>query len=357
MIDPSPFFIKREDSLREAIQCIDRNAKGIALVVDSNNHLLGTISDGDVRRAILGGISLQTPVGKVLENKADSPYPVPITAPVDTERSILLSMMQQRSIRQLPLLDGNGRVVEMVTLEELLPRDVLPLQAVIMAGGKGARLRPLTEEIPKPMLPLGDRPIMEHIIEQLQQSGIRRVNVTTNYLSEKIMEHFGDGDSLGVEINYLAEDEPLGTAGALGLLQRPTEPLLVINGDILTRLDFRSMLSFHRRHSADMTVAVRQYDLQVPYGVMQCDGPYIRQVHEKPQYNFLVNAGIYLLEPSVYQLIPSGEHFDMTDLIERLLAEGQEVVSFPVVEYWLDIGQHEDYLRAQQDIENWESNR
>jgi NDP-sugar pyrophosphorylase family protein len=220
-----------------------------------------------------------------------------------------------------------------------------------MAGGFGTRLLPLTEDLPKPMLPLGDQPLLELTIRKLQQANIRYVNITTYYLPEKISDYFGDGKEFGVEINYVNEDEPLGTAGALGLLAIPDEPLLVINGDIITQVDFRSMLSFHRTHQADLTVGVRQYEVQVPYGVMECEGVHVKQVREKPTYHYLVNAGIYLLEPTVYRYINRGERFDMPDLIRHLIEEGRTVVSFPIVEYWLDVGQHKDYEQAQLDME------
>jgi NDP-sugar pyrophosphorylase family protein len=260
--------------------------------------------------------------------------------------------MRERVIRQIPLLDGDGCVEDLVTWEDLLTVEDLPLQAVIMAGGMGTRLRPLTEELPKPMLPVGGRPLLERIVEQLQKAGIRRVTVTTHYKPEKIIEHFGDGRAFGVELTYVNEHQPLGTGGGLGLLPVPQQPLLVINGDILTQVDFRAMLAFHQEHRAEMTVAVRRYDVQVPYGVVECDGPFVRQLKEKPQMGFLVNAGIYLLEPSGYDLIPNGKHFDMTDLIQWMLNNGRAVVSFLIREYWLDIGQHTDYAQAQGDVEN-----
>ena len=191
---------------------------------------------------------------------------------------------------------------------------------------------------------------MERIIDQLKDVGIRQVNVTTLYKPEKIKDYFGNGEAFGINLNYIHESEPLGTGGALGLLPMPDEPMLVINGDILTQVDFRAMLDYHKEHNADMTVAVRQYGLQVPYGVVECEGPIIRNLKEKPELMFFVNAGIYLLDPSVYKFIPSGEHFNMTDLIQWLLDAGRLVVSFPVREYWLDIGQHADYIQAQQDL-------
>jgi len=359
MVQLADFLVALDSSIREVMVCIDRNRKGIALVVDEEHHLIGTVTDGDIRRAILARIGPGVPVSELLSRKADSPYPQPVTAQAGTPQSELLHLMQKRSVHQIPLMDADGRVVDLVTLDELLPEHVpdqiLPLEAVIVAGGFGTRLRPLTEDLPKPMLPVGGRPLIELIIEQLRQAGIHRVNVTTHYCSDKITSHFGDGREFGIELNYVIEDRPLGTAGALGLMEAPDEPLLVINGDILTRVDFRSLLAYHRKHNADLTVGVRRYDLQVPYGVLECEGPYVRHLREKPQLDFLVNAGIYLLEPSVHRYIPNGQRFDMTDLIQRLLEDGRSVVSFPIVEYWLDIGQHMDYEQAQEDIRDWRS--
>jgi dTDP-glucose pyrophosphorylase/CBS domain-containing protein len=352
MMEVEKFVVAPHSTVREVMSCIDRNARGIALVVDEERRLIGTLTDGDIRRAILDDLSLDVTANELLARKVNSSYIRPVTAQVGTRRGELLELMQGRGVRQIPLVDGAGRLLDLITLDELLPKQVLPLQAVIMAGGLGTRLRPLTEEIPKPMLPLGDRPLMERTIERLREAGIRRVNVTTHYRPEKITDHFGDGQEFGVEINYVAESRPLGTAGALGLMEAPHEPLLVINGDILTRVDFRAMLDYHRKHAADLTLGVRHYDLQVPYGIVECEGPQVRQVREKPMFHFLVNAGIYLLEPSMHQYIPRGQHFDMTDLIQRLLENKCAVLSFPIVEYWLDIGQYDDYEQAQEDVKN-----
>ncbi|MCD4671625.1 MAG: nucleotidyltransferase family protein [Anaerolineaceae bacterium] len=345
-------FIGVDASIRDAIACIDSNGKGIALIVDVEQRLVGTVSDGDIRRAMLAGENLDTSVQVLLDAKRSGPYAIPVTASIQTPPEKILALMQEFIISQVPLLDEEGRVVEVALMEEMLPDQSVPLQAVIMAGGEGVRLRPLTEDIPKPMLPVGDRPLMELVIEQLRNSGIEQINVSTRYLSDKIKAHFGDGASMGVELNYVTEDRPLGTAGALGLMHTPDSPLLVINGDILTRLDFRAMLAFHRKHKAELTVAVRQYDLQVPYGVVECNGPFVSDVREKPAYRFFVNAGIYLLEPSVLGCIPNGERYDMTDLIQQLLDEGQTVANFPIMEYWLDIGKYDDYQKAQDDVKN-----
>ena len=246
--DISSLFIQPDDSIQQAILCIDKNVCGIALVVDKQQHLLGTITDGDVRRAILAGVDLNSAVAGLLERKKNSIYPQPIIAAASAESESLLKLMHERSIRQVPLLDDHQRVVDMVVLTDLLPLEDLPLQAVLMAGGFGTRLRPLTENIPKPLLPVGDRPLMELMIEQLRASGIHNIHVTTHYLADKVKDYFGDGESLGVDLQYVTEDSPLGTAGALGLITPGDDPLLVLNGDILTRLNFRAMLEFHRSH-------------------------------------------------------------------------------------------------------------
>ncbi len=349
--DVTSFCVRAADTIRDAVSRIDAMRLGIALVVDADGRLVGTVTDGDVRRAVLADVSLDRPVQMLLDSKADSPFPRPITALADAPPAALLALLQQYGVTHLPLVDAEGRPVDLVTTDDFLPaQGGAGLQAVIMAGGPGSRLRPLTEDVPKPMLPIGGRPLMEIIIEQLREAGIRRVNVTTHHRPEKITGHFGDGSNFGVEINYVEEDQPLGTAGALGLIASPTETLLVINGDILTQVGIRAMVTYHREHRADLTVAVRPYAVQVPYGVVESEGPRVTRLTEKPELRFFVNAGIYLVEPVVHGYIPGGDRFDMTDLIVRLIGAGRTVISFPLHEYWLDIGQHEDYERAQQDV-------
>ena len=351
-IDIRALCVAPNATIRQAVACIDRGQCGVALVVDESNRLVGTITDGDVRRAMLASIVLEDSVEQLLASKSNIAYTAPVVALVGTPPDRLLQIMKERSVRQIPLLDTAGRVEDLATLDELAPREGLPVQAVIMAGGFGTRLRPLTEDLPKPMLPVNGRPVMERIVDQLREVGIRHVNVTTHYKPEKIIEHFGDGHAFGVELNYVNEDRPLGTGGALGLMPQPQEPLLVINGDILTQVDFGAMLAFHQENHALMTIAVRRYDVQVPYGVIECEGSRVRHLSEKPRLGFLVNAGIYLLEPAVFGFMPQGQHFNMTDLIQWLLDADRVVASFPIHEYWLDIGQHADYAQAQSDSES-----
>lgn len=329
--------------ISEALPILNRPETDVLLLCDNDRQFVGTLSYRNIRQAMLGGLSFNEPCLRAADLN-------PTTASPQVSYSEARHLMNG-TVSHLPLVDGEGRLVNLLSHEDWLEEDILPLSAVIMAGGFGTRLRPLTNNLPKPLLPIGGRPIMELIVEQLREAGIRQFYVTTHYLPEKIMNHFGDGRSFGVDMTYIAENTPLGTAGALGLIEEPTRPLLVINGDILTKLDFRAMWSFHRAHQAALTVAVRQYEYQVPYGVMESEGPYLRQLSEKPRLNFLVNAGIYLLEPAVLRHIPVGRRFDMTDLMNSLLDHDRVVVNFPMIEYWLDIGQHADYQKAQQDFQ------
>lgn len=332
-------------SLREAVAVMQNGCKQITLVVDDERRLLGTITDGDVRRAILQGIAMETPAGEIMQKSFTAGRASDLA-------SDIFALMQEKLLRHVPLLDEGGILVDLVWISDLIKQDQPDLSAVVMAGGFGKRLLPLTESLPKPMLPMGDRPVMEHIIDNLRTAGVRDVNVTTHYMPEKIKGHFGNGRRFGVEIKYISEDRPLGTAGALGLMKPPRQPMLVVNGDIMTQVDFRAMFAFHRENRADLTLGVRQYELQVPYGVIDCEGALIKKICEKPTHKFLVNAGIYLLDPVAHRYIPKNQRFDMPELIEKLIAAGKRVVSFPIMEYWLDIGQHADYQRAQLDVEN-----
>lgn len=349
----SDICVTRNATVRAVTTQIDGTGYGIALVVDRERRLEGTITDGDIRRAMLAGLSLDAPASELLRRKADSVYARPVTAAVEADRGDVLQLMRERSVRQVPLLDATGRVADLVTLEELVPDDLDGVQAVIMAGGRGTRLRPLTEDLPKPLVPVGGRPLMELLIQQLRDAGFRRVHVTTHFHADKIASHFGDGSSFGIEISYLTEGSPLGTAGGLSLIEGGAEPLLVVNGDILTRVDFRAMLAYHREVGADLTVAVRRHAVQVPYGVIELEGVHVKHVREKPTIECFINAGIYLLEPSARQFIPAVQPLDMTSLIQRLIDESRPVAGFPIVEYWLDIGRPSDYEQAQRDVREW----
>lgn len=350
--DVTKLCVLQEKSILETITQMDEVRLGIVLVVDGSQRLVGTITDGDVRRAVLANIDLQQPVSVLLARKAGSRFAQPVTARAQADSNSYLEILKRNSIMHLPLVDEQYHVVGLVSRDDFLPDQALPVHAVVMAGGRGSRLDPLTSHIPKPMLRIGDRPLLEIIVAQLRDAGIKRVKVTTHHKGEQIAEHFGDGKKFGVELSCVEEDHPLGTVGGLGLLEVPTETTLVINGDILTQVDFRAMLTYHQEHQAALTVAVRHYDFKVPYGVIECNGPVVSQVTEKPVIDFFVNAGIYLLEPVVYRFIPNGQRFDATELIQRLLQEGLSVVGFPIREYWLDIGEHVEYEQANQDVQS-----
>jgi dTDP-glucose pyrophosphorylase len=325
---------------------------GIIMVVDFDGRLIGTVTDGDVRRAVLANIDLNGSITLLLEQKQESVFAEPITAPSGADRATLRRVLQKHNINQLPLVDADQKVVALVTLDEFVPRQETSLQAVIMAGGAGTRLRPLTDNVPKPMLPVGDQPLLEIIVGQLRDAGIKQLNLAVHHQSEQITQHFGDGRNFGVDIGYVTEERTLGTAGAIGLLGSPQGTLLIIYGDIFTQVDFRAMVAYHQEQTADLTIAVQRYEMQVPYGVVECKGSSVQRLTEKPTLNFFVNAGIYLLEPQVQRLIPNGEPSDMTEIIEKTLNQGMNVAAFPIHEGWIDIGQPEQYQQAQVDAKN-----
>ncbi len=338
-------IISPQATIAEAIAVLDKAGTGALMLSEQGGILCGLLTDGDIRRAVLRSQALDLACSTIANR-------TPVVVPPTATKTEMLHIMNTRDINHLPVVDADGRIVNFVLRKDLVTEEQLELSAVIMAGGFGKRLLPLTEQTPKPMLPVGDRPLLEFSIEQLRKAGIRRVNVTTHYLPDKIIDHFGDGSGFGVDLNYTTEDHPLGTAGGLKLMPALDGTMLVINGDILTGVSFQKILAYHREHKADITVGVRRYEVQVPYGVIECVGERVVRLTEKPQLNFLINAGLYLLEPSVYRYIPDGRRFDMTDLIERLIQEGRPVVSFPIVEYWLDVGRHADYEKAQEDVKS-----
>jgi dTDP-glucose pyrophosphorylase/CBS domain-containing protein len=333
--------ISPDTTIAEAIAQLDKAGTGVLLLCQSDRILRGVITDGDIRRAILLGKPMEAPCSTIASKE-------PVVASHSIPMAEALRLMNQHDINQLPVVDAENHVVELLLRKDLVTDVQLDLPAVVMAGGYGKRLLPLTESVPKPMLPVGDRPLLELIIQQLHRAGIRDVNLTTHYLPDSILNHFGTGKDFGVSLNYSKEDHPMGTAGGLKLMKRPESSFLVINGDILTGLPFQEMLMYHRKHGADLTVGVRKYDMQVPFGVVECDGVRITGIREKPSMSFFINAGTYLLEPSACDYIPDGRPFDMTDLIQKLLETGKTVVAFPIMEYWIDVGRHEDYQKAQE---------
>ena len=332
-----------ELSIADAISQLDRAGTGGLVLCRADGQVAGLLTDGDIRRAVLRKMSLADPCGSIATQ-------APLVARAPIEPAEALALMLQHDINHLPVVDDAGVLIDFLLRKNLVVDAPGDLSAVVMAGGFGKRLMPLTENLPKPMLPVGERPLLERTIDQLRGAGIREVHLTTHYLPDSIVGHFGDGEAFGVHMSYATEDEPMGTAGGLRLIPRPDGPFLVINGDILTRVSYREMLRFHRKHGATLTVGIRAHEVEVPFGVVEADGVRVTELTEKPLLRLLVNAGIYLLEPGAWDFIPAGRRFDMTDLIRRLLDEGEVVVGFPIFEYWQDVGRHEDYSRAQEDV-------
>ncbi|HYR38377.1 MAG TPA: sugar phosphate nucleotidyltransferase [Methylomirabilota bacterium] len=332
-------------SLREALEAITKNGRQAVLVADAEGVLVGMVTDGDLRRAILRGVPLDGGVADIMN-------PVPVTASPGLGRAAAVELMLARGIRHLPLVEAGRRLVDVLFLEEQIAAPPLPTPAVIMAGGEGQRLRPLTESTPKPLVLVGGRPLVEIMIERLRQSGITDITIALHHKSEIIRERLGDGARLGVRIGYALEPKPLGTMGALLLLrERLRQPFFVVNADVLTRCDFRAMWEFHRRQGrAAMTVGVSTHQVDIPYGEFTLHGERVTRVEEKPRKEFPVNAGIYLLDPSAVEVIPAGEYFDATDMIRTLLDRERVVAAYLIREYWLDVGRLPDLEKANRDV-------
>jgi dTDP-glucose pyrophosphorylase len=338
--------LRPDAPLMAAVRAIEFSRRRIAVVVDDEGYLLGTLTDGDVRRCLLDGGTLATPVARAMNSQ-------PVTAKLDSPSSYLLDLMRRGNILALPQVDDEGHFKRLVHLTDLCIETSEASKisafefAVIMAGGEGMRLRPLTEKIPKPMLDIGGLPLLERQIQRLVRNGVRRVYLSVNYLWRVIEEHFGDGTGFGIEIRYLREKEKLGTAGALSLLpETPSSPILVMNGDILTTSSFDNLFAFHQSNGAYVTVAAVDYRVNIPYGVIHAEGQFIRRLEEKPSQRFFCNAGIYAVSPQTLDLLRQAEHCNMTDVVETCLSRNFPVAVFPVHEYWSDIGTPDDLEKA-----------
>lgn len=310
---------------------IERGGAGLALVVDASLRMVGTLADGDIRRAILEGWELSSPLAPHVRHNF-----VSVGAAVG--RAEVLDLMQARQIAAIPVLDEEGHILGIHLMREILGAVERPNWAVVMAGGVGSRLRPLTEKLPKPMLKVAGRPILERIVLHLVGHGIRRVYLSVGYLGAVIEEHFGDGSRFGCRIEYLREHGPLGTGGALSLLpDTPTAPLVVMNGDLVTQADVGAMLESHE--GASVTVGVRPWLCSIPFGCIEVEDSRITRIEEKPTLARLVNAGVYVLSPSVLARVPAGVDFPITALLESCIAEGETVRAFEVDGEWTDVGQ------------------
>lgn len=327
-------------TIQDAIRNLDLLGIKIVLVVNDSGQLEGTITDGDIRRGLLRGLTLSSPITGVIHRDA-------LVVPPQIGRDMVLQLMKANLIHQVPVVDENHRVVGLHLWDEITTPAARPNLVVIMAGGLGSRLRPHTESCPKPLLPVAGKPILEHIIGRAKLEGFHRFAIAVHYLGHMIEEHFGDGSKLGVQIEYVRESSPLGTAGALGLLApRPSHPFVVTNGDVITDIRYGEMLDFHIRYVAAATMAVRVHEWQHPFGVVQTRGVEIIGLEEKPVARTHINAGVYALEPRALDVLPVGERCDMPTLFERLLAKGDRAVAYPMHEPWLDVGRPDDLDRA-----------
>ncbi len=338
------FVVSEDTPLIETLRRIDQGNLQLA-IVERNGIIVGTVTDGDVRRALLNGIGLEASVDLVMNRS-------PITAPAGISKEAALSLMRRHSIHQLPVVDSEGRVVEVKLIDDVALAQQSDHWVVLMAGGLGSRLKPLTDDIPKPLIRVGDKPILETVLSGFAKAGFGRFFISVNYKAEMIQEYFGDGSAWGVKIEYLEEKERLGTAGALSLLpERPSHPFFVMNGDLLTTVNFEQMLKYHRERQAFATVGVREHSITVPFGVIDFNEHRLLGIREKPTQKFFVNAGVYLLDPGVLDMLAANEAVDMPTLIERSISEGRQSVVFPFREYWIDVGRLDDLQRASDEFQ------
>lgn len=322
-----------------------KTSAGMVMVVDRRGRLLGVAVDSDIRKGLLRGATLETKVSEVMNRR-------PKTLPHRLGEPALREAFLRDRVASIPLVDARGCVRGFAQLADFAAApSERPNAVVLLAGGRGLRLRPLTEDRPKPLLPVGNKPILETIVEQFVAAGFRRLFLSVSHQADQIQAHFGDGSPWKASIRYIRESKPLGTAGPLSLLPvKPQAPILVMNADLLTKVDFNALLDFHQAEGALATVCVREFDIQIPYGVVEMAGHHLERIVEKPTQRFFVNAGIYVLSPKALASLRRGTRLDMPELLERLRRRSRRAVGcFPVSEYWIDIGKMDDYKRAGDD--------
>ena len=346
IIDDWPkVLIEPTDDLSKGIKVLHNTGLRIALVVDKENKLLGTLTDGDIRRALIDQSTMKSSVSLIMNSN-------PVIVDDKATKKEILDLMSERSLLHMPIVDKDGVLCGMETLHNLVDSPKCDNPVFLMAGGFGTRLHPLTRDTPKPLLKVGSKPILEMIIEQFISYGFHNFYISTHFKSEQIKSYFKNGERHNININYVHEDAPLGTAGSLGLLpdNLPDLPIIVMNGDLLTKVDFKNLLDFHNDNNAEATMCVREYDFQVPYGVVEIDNYSIKEIKEKPVHTFFVNAGIYVLDKTLINKVDSNTYLDMTDFLEKELDSNDGVSAFPIHEYWLDIGKIEEYEKANRDV-------
>lgn len=337
-------IIYDHDTVRDAlIKLNDLKKDPILIVADKDRKLVGSLTDGDLRRGFIKGLDFNSPIPDYLQ-------PNPLYIYDDELSKADINGLRKRNFLVIPIINRQRVIVDILNLTVI--HSVVPADVIIMAGGRGQRLMPLTADTPKPMLKVGDKPILEHNIDRLIKYGVKNIYISVNYLAKQIEEYFGDGSSKGISIKYIHEDKPLGTMGAVklaGSLQH--DYVMVMNSDILTNIDYDGFFHNFINTGADMAVATTSYQVEVPYGVLEVDNSnFVNSLKEKPRYTYYSNAGIYLLKRELLSLVPDNEFYNVTDLMEGIIRSNKKLVSFPILGYWLDIGKHDDFKKAQEDI-------
>ena len=337
--------LTEDSTIKEALEVINNAAMQIAVVTDSDDKLLGTITDGDLRRGFLKGLNLNQSIKKVI-------FRNPTVVTINHTKEEILKLAISKKIHQIPVVDDKGKVLGIQEIQELIKPKDKTNRVFLMVGGLGKRLRPLTDNIPKPMLKIGNKSILETIVERFAQYGYKNIVMCVNYKSHTIKDFFGDGSKFGVNIEYILEKKKMGTAGALSLLrENALEPLFVMNGDVITNVNFDYMMNYHIANDSIATMGVKEYDIMVPYGVVDTYKGVIISIEEKPSHKFFVNAGIYILNKEILDLVPKNKFYNMTDLFEEIIEKKLKGISFPIYEEWRDIGQEDELERARIEYE------
>jgi len=345
MKDINNIIISKNSTIKEALEIINNGSMRIVLVIE-NLKLIGIIDDSDIRRAMLRNYNLSDSITDIINKN-------PVVCHINDTKEKILQTAILKKVYEIPIVDDNGNIAGIEELDELLKEQKKKNKVVLMVGGLGSRLKPLTDDLPKPLLKVGNKPILETIIEKISEYGFKDFILSVNYKSGMIEEYFGDGKDFGVDIKYIHEEKRLGTAGALSLMKEDLiDDFFVMNGDLLTNINFEHLKDFHVKHNASATMCVREYDFQVPFGVVNINEGEIVSIEEKPVHKFFVNAGIYMLSPDVIHNIPQNEFYDMPELFKNLIDSRKNTVSFPIREYWLDIGRVEEFEKANSEYHN-----
>lgn len=337
--------INENSNIGQALKMIDKSAMQIVVVVDKKSRLIGTITDGDIRRGLLKNMDINSSIKSIITRK-------PVFAKITDKIQKLLDLANSKKIRQIPLIDKKGIVKKIFSIDDVKSKyySQKPNKVYLMAGGIGSRLRPLTNQIPKPMLPIGKKPLLHLIIQNLAKHGFKDIVICVNYKSDLIINYFKDGRKFGVSIKYIHEKKKMGTAGSLSLIkQKPKEAFFVMNADLMTTIKFEKILEYHKKYKSKATMCVQQHNFVSPYGEVRLNNEKILSIVEKPKFNFFSNAGIYLLEPECLELVPN-KFFDMPSLFNKIIKKKQKAICFPLGEYWLDIGLMKDYKKANNDV-------